>query len=363
MNSAENLPQEEIPEIPPAESGLKVLWAASGLKAWHLLGGALVCVLLLWLAFRDASLTALSARFEQINWLLVGVVAGFSILGTIFRGWRWHLLYKAEGQEVSILWASRVLFISQTFNILIPARLGEVTRLILMAPLRAGITAGTVAVEKLLDIVTLAAFLLIMPFALSLPSWFNSAGQSFLGAALGLMALAAVLFFSRKPLRAWLSGLSKHLREPWGTWVGHFVRDALQGLEVIRTPGQLLGLGALSFAIWGLGALQNLVAFRSAGLTAGFTAAVFLLLVLQIGIAVPSVPGKVGVFQYLCILALGVFGIPREPALVFSLTLYLASFGPLIILGAIFGIWEWTSRRRKHRQKAESLPAGGEGGV
>ena len=36
------------------------------------------------------------------------------------------------------------------------------------------------------------------------------------------------------------------------------------------------------------------------------------LVVLQVGITLPSVPGRIGVFEYLCILSLAVFGVAQQ---------------------------------------------------
>jgi N-acetylglucosaminyldiphosphoundecaprenol N-acetyl-beta-D-mannosaminyltransferase len=77
-----------------------------------------------------------------------------------------------------------------------------------------------------------------------------------------------------------------------------------------------------------MGILVNYIIFFALGLSPSFTAALFLLVVLQVGIAVPSAPGKLGIFQYLCILALAPFGVGKSNALIYSVLLYLVAFGP-----------------------------------
>jgi hypothetical protein len=95
-----------------------------------------------------------------------------------------------------------------------------------------------------------------------------------------------------------------------------------------------------------MGILGNYVVFLALGLSLSFTAALFLLVVLQVGTAVPSVPGKLGVFQYLCILALAPFGVGKSSALSYSVLLYLVAFGPLLLLGAFFIWWEGIRERQ-----------------
>jgi uncharacterized membrane protein YbhN (UPF0104 family) len=60
------------------------------------------------------------------------------------------------------------------------------------------------------------------------------------------------------------------------------------------------------------------------------------MVVLKVGVAMPSVPGKLGVFHYLCTLALGAFGLDKGVALGYAVLLYFVVFGPPVLLGAFF---------------------------
>jgi hypothetical protein len=80
----------------------------------------------------------------------------------------------------------------------------------------------------------------------------------------------------------------------------------------------------------------NYIVFLAMSMALPLVAALFLLAVLQVGGAVPSSPGKVGVFQYLCMLALSFFSVERSVTLGCSLVLYLVVFLPPLLLGAFF---------------------------
>ena len=64
-------------------------------------------------------------------------------------------------------------------------------------------------------------------------------------------------------------------------------------------------------------------------------AALFLLVVLQVGNSAVSVPGNLGVFHYLTVLALAVYGIDRERALAYAIVLYAVALLPKIALGVL----------------------------
>jgi hypothetical protein len=71
-----------------------------------------------------------------------------------------------------------------------------------------------------------------------------------------------------------------------------------------------------------------------------------LLVVLQAGVAVPSTPGKIGVFHYLCMIALSVFGVPATISLAYGLTLHALVVGGISIWAAT-AMWRhsWGLRR------------------
>jgi uncharacterized membrane protein YbhN (UPF0104 family) len=60
--------------------------------------------------------------------------------------------------------------------------------------------------------------------------------------------------------------------------------------------------------------------------------------VLQLGVAVPSLPGRVGIFEGLCIVVLAPFGVGYETAFAVGLALHGVTFLPPILLGLFF-VW------------------------
>lgn len=74
--------------------------------------------------------------------------------------------------------------------------------------------------------------------------------------------------------------------------------------------------------------------------------ALLLLVVLMSGVSVPPLPGNLGVFPYLCVLVLSLFGVNRETSLVYGIVLQIVAYLPLIVLGSASMLWEnWSLRR------------------
>ena len=84
-----------------------------------------------------------------------------------------------------------------------------------------------------------------------------------------------------------------------------------------------------------LAASTNYLLFVAFGFELPALAALFLLVVLQVGNSAVSVPGNLGVFHYLTILALAAYGIDRERALAYAIVLYAVALLPKIALGVL----------------------------
>jgi glycosyltransferase 2 family protein len=113
--------------------------------------------------------------------------------------------------------------------------------------------------------------------------------------------------------------------------IGSDFRDGLASVNQPRVAARVVGWSVLATL---LSAVANDLLFRAFGLPLPFTAALLLLVVLQVGSVPPSLPGRLGVFNYLTVLTLGLYGVDRVPAAAYSLGLYTVAYVPKVLLGA-----------------------------
>lgn len=69
----------------------------------------------------------------------------------------------------------------------------------------------------------------------------------------------------------------------------------------------------------------------------------------------PSVPGKIGVFEYAVILALSLFDISKSQALSYGIMLHLVAYLPKILMGLIFISSTDISLRKNRKAQVEEL--------
>jgi uncharacterized protein (TIRG00374 family) len=300
-------------------------------------------LLFLWLAVREVPISQISAALDQVNGRFVSLAVGLTLAGTLARAARWKLLYYPDQKNLNYLKLAEALFIGQMLNIIIPARLGEVARIQFMGQVESrsqAHTLGTIAVEKMFDILALLVLMFLVPVSVSLPAWFQDSKASLLVLVIAFFGVSLILSYGKDRLLTLLESTVRFLPEDSRVKIQREIGLALSSLDVLRSPWVVLRLQGWSFLIWSIGILINYITFLALGLSSSFTTALFLLVVLQVGIAVPSVPGKLGIFQYLCILALAPFGFGKSSALSYSVLLYLVAVGPVLLLGAFFMWWE-----------------------
>lgn len=325
------------------------LWQQVNNRGLRVALGTGFSLLFLWLAFRDVSISQIVAAFGQVDWRFVALALGLVLASHLARAARWKLLYHPDQKKLNFLRLTEVLFISQMLNIVSPVRLGEVARIYFMGHLEArsrARTLGTIAVEKWLDILTLLVLMLLVPVSVSLPAWFQDSKGSLAVIAIAFFGATLILSFAKDRLLVLLESSSRFLPENWRARLRRAVDLALGSLDVLRSPWVGFRLQGWSLLIWSLGVLVNYVVFLALGLSLPFAAALFLLVVLQVGVVVPSAPGELGVFNYLCVLALATFGVGKSIALSYSVLLYLVAFGPILLLGASFILWEGIRERQ-----------------
>jgi uncharacterized protein (TIRG00374 family) len=290
----------------------------------------------------------------KANYSLLAVALGTVLLTTLAKAARWRLLFPAEYGRPRLSKLFSVLVIGQTVNALLPARLGEIARAYLIGKIEGvdkALALSTVIVEKALDalmLLLLAAFLfLFMP----LPDWLGRSGiliSGLLAAVVGLVIVGVVRI-------KWIQNCSERIARRFN--LQRRLVTITAALTTLCRRDVAVPLVSWSVLVWALAALTNYVTFLALGIKAPFLAALFLLAALHLGVAVPSSPGRIGVFHYVCVLSLSLFSVDRSLAMSYGLVLHLIVFMPMMSLGAWF---LWKESYAPGKPKATATLAAGE---
>jgi uncharacterized protein (TIRG00374 family) len=308
--------------------------------------GTLISIVFLLLALKDVPLDEVGQSFARVNYLWVALAVLAMVAQSWLRALRWMQLYYPLQKGLRAVQMLGIVLISQMLNIVIPWRVGEIARIYLASEMEkrnAAQTIATLAVEKFLDVLMLLALLLMIPLFMTLPSWLEQPREGIIVSAIVLFVVALVLLLSED----WLVKLLTRIPLPWGKqFITENVRIALSGLDVFKRWDLHLTLQILSVVIWFLGVVVNYFVFLAMDLQLPFISAFLLLAVLQVGGLVPSSPGKVGVFQILCIWTLALFAVDKSVGLTYGILLYLIAYGTPVVLGILFLWWGGVNLRQ-----------------
>ena len=322
-------PTPDAPVVPRAPSAT---WRTVRYVAGAILGAAAFYV-----CFATTQWPQFIASFRtaHVEWVVAAVISVLLTLALVTA--RWALLVDANASARSwrALWDSVV--VGQAVNIVFPLRFGEGARLAYMCH-KLGFPAGRVilslAVERTFDVGAFGTTVLI----LTVIGWTPDAGSGAVPKILILAstAIAAVASF------AWLIPVGgRSLRRRLGTqssigrWIETQEIGIRNGWTSVTRPHLLIATVLLTASIVIAAASTNLLIFRAFGLQVPAVTALALLAVLQLGTAVVSVPGNLGVFHYLTVITLGALHVPRSTALAAAVVLHAVSLGPKVALGGL----------------------------
>ncbi len=314
----------------------------SSRRIWLGIAGAVISVAALWWVLADVHWAEVRAHIVEAR--LLPLVAAVVVATATFplRLLRWQLLLRREnGEAIPLppLW--HAVAIGFMANNILPFRMGEVMRSLTasrLAGVRFTAAFSSVAVERVFDGLTVVALLVFSLFAAGLPAGVEIAGvpvtrtATVAGLAMGsalVMALVVVAF----PVLAERIILAIVPSRGFATRLVHIVEGLRHGLSVLRSPGRAAAVVAMSVVLWLVNALSFYLAFVAFGISASFAAALLLQGILVFGIAVPTTPGYVGVFEGAIKAVLLVLGVGADHAVAYALTYHVTTFVPIVLLG------------------------------
>jgi uncharacterized protein (TIRG00374 family) len=285
--------------------------------------GLPVSGLLLYLTVRKLDvasvLTALRAADPARVALAVAII-GCMYLVQAFR-WRWIARREAK---LSMWRFLQYVVGGIALNNAVPGRPGDLLRAHWLgrgANTSRANALGTVVVDRSADLLMLVAVLaLAFPLVGPEAAWLHRLAVATF-AITASSALCIVLAYRfRRGLLERLGGRPARLRLE----ARNLFKTMRRSCDVVGVAG-IVTATCVSWALWGVGAW--LVA-ESVGIRLSPLQIAFLTAVVNLGVAIPSSPGFVGTYQWLCVSALAVFGVPRPDAFAFSVISHAAWFVP-----------------------------------
>ncbi|MHA1685156.1 MAG: lysylphosphatidylglycerol synthase transmembrane domain-containing protein [Candidatus Heimdallarchaeaceae archaeon] len=311
--------------------------------------GALVAVLILILMVIWAGgLSKVLETLKQVNPSIIVIVSGIYLLGWIARGIRWQFVLKNIGINVSLFDSISLNFIGNTYNLILPAKLGDAARVFgIKDQLKSSNdqikTEGnshiaknlsSVVVDRFLDfgavIVLLFCTLPFLRFK-SLPSdlqWVLYFSPAILVASI----IIVFLLYRYRDKLPFVSRLPEKIR--------NFISDTLEGFIKAYTFNKRLAVQIfLSLLIW---LIDSMIAFLFFHSIYPSNSEIFVLIIFGIMVAnltktIPFTPGGIGTYEVAFTTVLTLAGVPPAVSATVALIDHLFKNIFTAIFGVIFG--------------------------
>lgn len=217
-------------------------------------------------------------------YLLIAIL--ICLAAWVLRGWRYHSILKSLGYSIGVLVSTACIFVSQTVNLIVPARLGDFVRVfILKHDYNTTYSEGvsSLVVERVFDIFTVALLGAIsVLFVLNAPSWFYT--------IIVIPLLAGIGFF------IFLLFIGKF------STTNRYIGIILTMLQEIRKASlstkAIVLLGSSSIVIWLLDILVCFSVVLMFGQEIPFAVIVLAIVIGNLVKAVPLTPGGIGTYEF-----------------------------------------------------------------
>jgi len=269
------------------------------------------------------------------SYLLLGLPV--YLAAYVFRALAWRTLLM-EGASFKRVFLS--MQAGYLLNNILPFRLGELGRAFLLgrAGLRFWRVVSTILIERAFDLILAAGLLLgTIPFV-----WGSTQSRSLAYGVVAAVVLGMVALHLLARYQTWMLARFERLGARWPV-VARFGQERLgaffEGLAALVAPSRFLRVLGWMVLSWSVAVLYQyilMLAFipQARPLWAGFGLATA-----SLGVALPSSPSYIGIFEGVWIGALALFEVPFSTALAYAIIAHVLH----VLISVVFGVYALSS--------------------
>jgi glycosyltransferase 2 family protein len=300
----------------------------------RLIPGLIVSAVCLAIVFWISKPKELLQALKLADLWLIGIGVLITVTWLVVRAQVWRELLQGKPSfEQAFFTVSE----GYLLNNLLPFRLGEIARSLLMSQkIRTPFweVFSTVVIERLLDLIMASSLLFMSLFFVVGAEW---AWKATIGMGIVVLISLCLLYIAAIRRNA-LTGRVQSITLRWpkaSRMIGDQLMAFLTGLAVITQPWRFFRIVLWMILNWSLALSQYFVYLKAFQPAASLLQTSFTLGVASLGIAAPSSPGSIGVYELAVVTGLAVFGLAPAVSLAYALTMHFLGILITGILGAV----------------------------
>jgi glycosyltransferase 2 family protein len=301
--------------------------------------GFAISIVLLLLALRGIEFREIWATLEKTNPLMALVPLIFIGCAVSFSSLKWSIII---GQKTKFTDAFVAYLIGLFANNVLPARLGEVARGYVISKKKGcsfTYSLASVALDRFFDLTGLLLLTLLFFPRARLPHRISEAIYVIVGVL--LLCIFLIILLSRESLANKLSARFMKIEKSFFSRFAKRIIEVQENLKRINSPLIIICLILLAASAWLCMSLALYFVMRALGINSvSFVVIPFVCAMLNFGISIPSSPGYVGLYQFLLVYLLSIFGVPKHVGFTISVLYHASWYIPYTIVGFIFSLKE-----------------------
>lgn len=295
--------------------------------------GVIVSIVLVYLSVRNVDFKHSFELIKNANLYWISLSMAIFVFSYFVRTIRWYFLLTPL-KKIGVLESFYFLIFGFFMNNILPLRLGEFVRAKVAGEKfkisRSGVFA-TVVIERLMDVIVFIICFFLIAIFVDIPQWLQ---KTFLICAFIFGTLTVILFFMSKNKEKFLKLISKiKLPKKITDIIMSLFSKFATGLSFFHDWKLILKVFVFSFLVWFVEAYSYICFFKAFGVDISVMQAIFVIVVIGVGIIIPTAPGFIGAIEFMGVVALGVFGIQESVAFACIASLHFADMIMLYILG------------------------------
>jgi hypothetical protein len=320
--------------------------------------GLAVSIILLYFALRGIEFHQIWATLKKTNPALAFIPLVFIACAVCLSSHKWA---KIAGSDVRFRETAVAMLIGLFINNVLPARLGEVAKgYVLSRKTKLSFTysLASVALDHFFDITALLLIALLFFPRAHLPPAISEGISVVIGVL--LCCVVMIILLSRGGFADRLSARFTKIEGSFLSRFGGRIIEVQENLKRISSPLTIIYLLIVAACTCLSMSMALYFVILALGIhSVSFKAIPFVYAFLCFGVSIPSSPGYVGVYQFVLVYLLSIFGVPKHEGFAISVIYHVSWYVPYTVVGFFFSLREHLRvrdiRRLEMQDKAPKL--------
>ncbi len=297
------------------------------------LPGVLISAIAFYAVLKFINIDDLKNAFHTVKLGFILIVFGISVLGLVIRAKVWQVIL---GKDVTFKQSFFGVSEGYFLNNVLPFRAGELARSFFVGRSSGKGTfyvLSTIIIERAFDLAFAAAFVVMtLPYLLGM-DWIKPIAMIVLILVFAALFILFLVARNKEKVLGWMNKITKPNKIV--KFILPRIESIIEGFSLLAKPSQFLLCLFLVGVNWVVWTSIHCLAIEAIIPGAPIWWGAFVSGVMALGVAIPSAPSALGVYEASYVAAIAILGGQTGMALAYAIVLHLINFA----LAAIFGIW------------------------